>query len=191
MNVKILGVLGLIAILVATWFFYSEETEVKPALPSAPTASYEVSNITAVQTNPETGATEYTVNAESLVKNANGQDELRNATIDWQPPAGESYRLSAERATLDQATGELRLINGFKLVRKATSDKPEMVIQGNNLSGNTKTRLLNSDEPLVVTQGTDSFKAKGFESDLVSGEYVFKQIEVLFNPPKRQDKALF
>ena len=192
MNFRILAVLGVVAIAVATWFYYKAESEIKPAIPDAPTAtSYEVSKIEAVQTNPETGETEYTVVADSLVQNANGEDELVKATIDWQPPQGEKYALTAERATLDQNSGELNLKQGFRMVRAATADKAEMVIVGNSLTGNTKSRVLQSAEPLTVTQGTDSFKAQGFQANLDTGEYEFHKIEVQFNAPKRQDKPLF
>lgn len=191
MNVRILSVLGVMALAVATWFFYKEDVEIKPAVPEAPVASYEVTEIKAVQTNPETGETEYTMIADSLVQNAKGEDELIKATINWQPPQGEKYTLTAERATLDQNSGDLALNQGFRMVREATADKAEMVIVGNSLTGNTKSRLLQSAEPLTITQGSDSFRAQGFQVNLDSGDYEFHNIEVQFDAPKRQDKPLF
>ncbi|UTO05518.1 LPS export ABC transporter periplasmic protein LptC [Moraxella sp. FZLJ2107] len=192
MNFRILSVLGIMALAVAAWFYYQEDSEIKPALPEVTaTNNYEVTGIQAVQTNPETGETEYTLTADSLVQNAQGEDEMVGATINWQPPQGENYTLTAERATFDQQTGALNLKNGFKMVRAATADKPEMVIVGNSLAGNTRDRKLNSQESLTVTQGTDSFKAQGYTADLNTGDYEFHKIDVLFNAPKRQDKPLF
>ena len=42
MNAKILSVLGVMALMVAAWFFYKEDVKVKPAVPQAPEATYEV-----------------------------------------------------------------------------------------------------------------------------------------------------
>ncbi|WP_049236041.1 LPS export ABC transporter periplasmic protein LptC [Moraxella canis] len=191
MNFRILSVLGVMALAVAAWFFYQEDVEVKPALPEAPTVDSEVTQIKAIQTDPETGETEYTLTADSLVQNANGQDEMLGAIIHWQPPQGETYTLTADRATLDQGSGELRLSQGFRLVRAATADKPEMIIEGLSIIGNTKDRTVSSQEALTVQQGMDSFKAQGFRANLQTGEYEFDRIEVLFDAPKRQNKALF
>ncbi|MFB6349744.1 LPS export ABC transporter periplasmic protein LptC [Moraxella marmotae] len=190
MNIRILSVLGVMALAVAVWFFYQEDVEVKPALPKAPVASAEVTQISAVQTSPETGETEYTLTADSLVQNADGQDELRGATMNWQPPSGEKYVLTATGAIFTQSTGDILLSKGFQLVRQATADKPELVIVGNSLTGNTKTRTVSSQEPLTVTQGDDKFKAAGFSANLQTGDYEFDHIEVLFDAPKRQNKPL-
>ena len=45
MNAKILSVLGVMALMVAAWFFYKEDVKVKPAVPQAPEATYEVTEI--------------------------------------------------------------------------------------------------------------------------------------------------
>lgn len=191
MNIRILSVLGVMALMVATWFFYKEDVEVKPALPAAPAATYEVTEIKAVQTNPETGETEYTVTAESLVQNAGGNDEMKNATVRWQPPNSDSFVVTAQRAILNQETGDLHLSHGFRLEREATKDQPAMVITGDKLVANTKTRVVSSSEPLTVNKGNDSFKAASFTANIQTGEYAFDRIEVLFTPPKRDDKPLF
>lgn len=191
MNVKILAVLGVMALTVAVWFFYQEDVAVKPAVPEAPKTSYEITEIKAVQTSPETGQTEYTLTADSLIKNEQGSDEMVNAKMDWTPPNAQSYHLNASRASLNQQTGDLRLTQGFELVRKGDETKADMVIKGNVLLGNTKERTLKSDEPVTIQQGEDSFKAEGFVADLQAGEYEFHRIQMAFNPPKREDKPLF
>lgn len=191
MNIRILSVLGVMALAVASWFFYKEDVEIKPAVPTVPEAAYEVTEIKAVQTNPETGETEYTVTAESLVQDANGNDEMKNATVRWQPPSGDRFVVTAQRAALNQETGDLHLSHGFRLEREAGSNQPAMVIAGNKLTANTKTRIVSSSEPLTVQKGNDSFKAGAFTANLQTGEYAFDHIEVLFTPPKRDDKPLF
>lgn len=191
MNVRILSVLGVIVIMVVAWFFYQEEPKIEPTVPAKPDVSYEVTEIKAFQTNEETGKTEYTLTADSLVQNASGEDEMLVAVMNWQPPAGEKYIIEAKRAVLEQSTGDIALSNGFTLTREAVDNKPRLVITGNKLSGNTKSRMLSSDEPLTIVNGEDRFKAQGFSANLQTGEYEFSKIEVLYNSAPRQDKSLF
>lgn len=191
MNMKILSVLGVMAIMVAGWFFYKEDVEIKPATPTAPDVSYEVTEIKAVQTNEETGETEYVLTADSLVQNTAGEDEMLGVVMNWQPPQGEKYAITAKRATLNQTTGELTLADGFTLTREGSANKPSLVIEGKALTGNTKTRTLSSNEPLTVRHGDDSFSAKGMNANLQAGEYEFVQIEVLYHAATRRDKPLF
>lgn len=179
------------AIMVAAWFFYQEDVEIKPTVPSTPDVSYEVTEIKATQTNEETGETEYTLTADSLVQNAAGEDEMLGATMHWQPPQAQKYTITAKRVSLDQTTGDMKLSDGFSLTREATGDKPKLVIEGSNLSGNTKTRLLSSSEPLTIVNGQDSFKAQGMTANLETGEYEFHRIEILYHAADRQDKPLF
>lgn len=178
-------------IVVAAWFFYQEDPKIEPTVPTKPDVSYEVTEIKAVQTNEETGETEYTLTADSLVQNASGEDEMLGAVMNWQPPEGEKYSIEAKRAVLEQSTGDMALSDGFTLTREAVDNKPKLVITGNKLSGNTKSRMLSSDEPLTVVNGEDRFKAQGFSANLQTGEYEFSKIEVLYNSAPRQDKSLF
>lgn len=178
-------------IMVAAWFFYQEDPKIEPTVPAKPDVSYEVTEIKAVQTNEETGETEYTLTADSLVQNASGEDEMLGAVMNWQPPEGEKYSIEAKRAVLEQSTGDMALSDGFTLTREAVDNKPKLVIKGNKLSGNTKSRMLSSDEPLTVVNGEDRFKAQGFSANLQTGEYEFSKIEVLYNSAPRQDKSLF
>ncbi|UYZ67495.1 LPS export ABC transporter periplasmic protein LptC [Moraxella bovis] len=191
MNLKILSVLGVMAFMVGAWFFYKEDVNIEPAVPSAPAVSYEVTEIKAVQTSPETGEIEYTLTADSLAKNSAGVDEMKNAKMDWTPPNSETYHLEASLASLGQTTGDLLLKEGFVLVRQGDDTKPDMTIKGNLLTGNTKQRQVASSEPISVTQGVDSFMAQGFTGDLQTGEYEFYRIQMEFAPPKREDKPLF
>ncbi|OPH38771.1 LPS export ABC transporter periplasmic protein LptC [Moraxella equi] len=191
MNLKILSVLGVMALMVGAWFFYKEDVKIEPAVPSAPAVSYEVTEIKAVQTSPETGEIEYTLTADSLAKNSAGVDEMKNVKMDWTPPNSETYHLEASLASLEQTTGDLLLKEGFVLVRQGDDTKPDMTIKGNLLTGNTKQRQVASSEPISVTQGVDSFMAQGFTGDLQTGEYEFYRIQMELAPPKREDKPLF
>ncbi len=191
MNAKILSVIGLLVLAVGVWFFYKEDVKVEPTLPAAPQASYEVTEIKAVQTNEQTGDVEYTLTADSLVKNALGEEEMVNAKMDWSPPDGEKFHLTAARATLDQTTGNMKFAEGFVLTKKGVETKPDMVIKGTLLTGNTKDHTIKSDEAVNITQGEDNFTAQSFSANVQKGEYEFNKISIQFNPPERQDKPLF
>ncbi|UNU73139.1 LPS export ABC transporter periplasmic protein LptC [Moraxella nasovis] len=185
MKMRFLFILGAVILALATWFFYQEDVEVKPALPSTPDVTSEVSQIQAIQTNPKTGKVEYTLTAQSLVQNADGKDMMADVVMDWQPSDLAHYGLTAKRATLDQTTGDLYLIGGFTLTKDATDTAPKMVIQGDKMVGNTKSRTVQSDQPITVEQGFDSFKAQGFTADLDTGEYQFHHIEMWYQPAGR------
>lgn len=191
MNLKIISVLGVMALMVGVWFFYKEDVKIEPTVPSAPTVSYEVTEIKAVQTNPKTGEIEYTLMADSLIKNSTGMDEMRNAKMDWTPPNGQSHYLEANLAILEQTTGDLLLQEGFVLVRQGDDTKPKMTIKGDLLTANTKQHQVASNKLISITQGADSFIAQGFTGDLQTGEYEFYHIQMEFTPPKRVDKSLF
>ena len=191
MNLKIISVLGVMALMVGVWFFYKEDVKIEPTVPSAPTVSYEVTEIKAVQTNPKTGEIEYTLMADSLIKNSAGMDEMRNAKMDCTPPTGQRHYLEANLAVLEQTTGDLLLQEGFVLVRQGDDTKPKMTIKGDLLTANTKQYQVASNKPISITQGADSFIAQGFTGDLQTGEYEFYHIQMEFTPPKRVDKSLF
>lgn len=179
------------ALAAAVWFFYQEDVEVKPTVPAKPEVSYEVTDIKATQTNPQTGQIEYTLTAKSLVQE-NGQEYMIDANMDWQASASQSYHLTASRITLNQDTGDMVINEGFELSKKDTADNQSaMVIQGEILTGNTKTKQVSSDKPIKITQANHSFEAQSFEADLSAGEYQFKQIAIQFDPTERQDKPLF
>lgn len=192
MNAKILAVLGVMALAVATWFFYQEDVEIKPATPSAPDVSFEVTGIKATQTNPETGQIEYTLTAESLVQR-DGQEYMHNAQMDWQPPTGERFHIQANYLSLNQQTGEMTITQGFTFGRKNKDDDPkhELLIRGESLAGNTKTKIITSEQAVSITQANNSFDAQSFVANLQDGEYEFRQIAIQFDPPKRTDAPLF
>lgn len=192
MNNKILAVLAVVGLAIAVWFFNHNKSETPTIELAKPEISSEVTDIKAVQTNPETGEVEYTLIAKSLIQNSQtGQDELIDVTMDWQPPNGQMYHIIAKRATLNQTTGELKFQEGFELVRDAIDDKPKMVMQGGILLGNTNDKKIWSDEPLTIIQGDDKFTAEAMQADLALGEYEFSKIMIEYNAPERVNKPLF
>ena len=113
MNLKIISVLGVMALMVGVWFFYKEDVKIEPTVPSAPTVSYEVTEIKAVQTNPKTGEIEYTLMADSLIKNSAGMDEMRNAKMDWTPPNGAKPLFRSQSCRFGADHGRFVIARGF------------------------------------------------------------------------------
>lgn len=209
MNLKVLSVLGVMMLAVAVWFFYKEDVEVKPTTPATPDVSYEVEEIKAIQTNATTGEVEYTLIAQSLTKNAQGEDIMLDADMLWQPTDADPIHLTATQARHSQETGELYFDEGFILSKQphqntqevqenpnnqdnqTQNDKTSLVIKGTSLMGNTKANTIASDEPIHITQGENEFMAQRLNGNVQTGEYEFHQVEIEFNPPKRTDKPLF
>lgn len=197
MNTRVLIVLALIIAGIAGWFF-QQQADIKPPINiEASEVDYEATDIKAVQTN-EQGETEYELNAESLTHNPlTNQDEMSGITMNWEPTAEQRYRIQAATATINQQTGELRLAGGFTLVSEdksatgaATPIEP-IKVTGQALKGNTQTKQVYSDEPVKVEQGMNRFEAASMKANLVTGEYEFGQVAVMFTPAERKDKALF
>lgn len=191
MNVRILSVLGVLVMMVVAWFFYQEDTKFASVAPIKPNMAYEVNEIRAVQTNEKTGDVEYTLTADSLVQNAAGEDEMLDAVLNWQVPQGEKYVITTKRITLDQDTGNLKISDGFVMMRMATDTKPALVFEGRTLFGNVKSRQLTSNESLLVKNGKDEFYAAKMTADLNLGEYEFSKIKMQYHAIERKDKLLF
>lgn len=181
MNVRILSILGALAIMVAIWFFYQENNKVEPTVPAKPDVSYEISKIKAIQTNEKTGETEYTLTAQMMVQNTQGEDEMLDVVMTWQPPQGEQYTIKAKRAIFNQSTGDIFLSDGFDLIRMATDEKPAFIIKGSVLTGNTNLRLLSSNQPLTVINGNDTFVTQAMTANLQTGEYQFSKIKMQYD----------
>lgn len=195
MNTRILIVLALIIAGIAGWFFQQQGDISPPINTEATDVDYEATDIKAVQTN-EQGETEYELNAESLTHNpVTNQDEMSGITMNWEPSDAQRYRIQAGSATINQQTGELRLLGGFTLISEDKADKTSDIepikVIGQTLKGNTKSRQVYSEAPVKVEQGMNRFEASSMKANLETGEYEFGQVAVTFTPADRQDKALF
>lgn len=176
MNLKIFSVLGMMVLAVAVWFFYKEDVKVKPATPATPDVSYEVEDIKAIQTNATTGEVEYTLTAQSLTKNAQGEDVMVEADMFWQPTDADPIHLTASQARHTQETGELFFDEGFILSRQPRSDEnsepqpdpADTTAQASEPNQNTKTQSTPNAKPALIIKGTSlagNTKANTITSD--------------------------
>lgn len=215
MNTRILIVLALVAILVASWFFYQHGQLDTPIAKPDPQIDFEATQIKAMQANDQ-GQTEYELIADRFVHNPQtDQDEMADIQMKWQPNADQAYQLVAGLASLDQTSGDMVLSGGFELTTLGTSNLPfennqlnaqsdqnspknqpknaqkSLKITGNILKGNTKSKKIYSDQPIKIEQNGDEFVAQHFTADLQTGDYQFGVVEMTFLPEKRVDKPLF
>lgn len=195
MKFKFLVVCSLVALVLATYFFRTQNDDTPAPTLAKPDISAEVSGIRAVQTNEQTGEIEYELTAERLTQNSKtGRDELHQARLLWSPidDNGKSaqYEIVAPLAYLDNETGNFVFEQGFSL-NKTEPNHPNLTLKGEILMGNLKEKTLKSDEPLSLTQGDEHFTADGFLADLKTGIYEFQEVRTEFAPPQRKDKPLF
>lgn len=191
MNAKIFAVISVLLLVAVGWFFINQQdSEPKPTL-APPKVSSEVTDIKAIQTNPETGEIEYELTAKSLTQNQAGQDVMNDVVMKWQATAQDRYTITAKTAQLDQNTGDMTFGEGFEFIRHATGDAESMTLTGSTLLGNTKSKRIESKTALKVTQAESFFEARAMQGDLNTGEYEFFGITKNFLPPARQDRALF
>lgn len=195
MKFKFLVVCSLVALVLATYFFRTQNDDTPAPSLAKPDISAEVSGIRAVQTNEQTGEIEYELTAERLTQNSKtGRDELHQARLLWSPidDNGKSaqYEIVAPLAYLDNKTGNFVFEQSFSL-HKTEPNHPNLTLKGEILMGNLKEKTLKSDEPLSLTQGDEHFTANGFLADLKTGIYEFQEVRTEFAPPQRKDKPLF
>lgn len=195
MKFKFLVVCSLVALVLATYFFRTQNDDTPAPSLAKPDISAEVSGIRAVQTNEQTGEIEYELTAERLTQNSKtGRDELHQARLLWSPiddnDKSAQYEIVAPLAYLDNKTGEFVFEQGFSL-NKTEPNHPNLTLKGEILTGNLKEKTLKSDEPLSLTQGDEHFTANGFLADLKTGIYEFQEVRTEFAPPQRKDKPLF
>ncbi len=192
MNIKLLTIISIVVLGVGIYLYTKDDNAPTTAPLPTPKVNAEVTGIKAVKTNADTGEVEYILTADSLVQNAQtGQDELKNAVMDWTPVTGEHYTITSSIATFEQKTGELIMRGGFKLTKKPHANSHELIMTGTQLQGNTNTRLISSHAPLNVIQNGHHFQTKTMQGNLTTGEYEFGQIAIEFKAPIRQDTPLF
>lgn len=191
MKTKVLFVVALIAAIAGFWAFKNYGQMASPITIETPTIDSEATNISAVQTN-ENGETEYELNADKMTHNTQtNRDEISGLSMNWTPATDKNYQLTSGTASLNQKTGEMELTGGFKLVGNVMDDQTRIVVVGNALHGNTKQRILISDEPVRVVQGENTFDAQSMTANLETGDYNFQNIAISFMPDSRIDEDLF
>lgn len=191
MHTKIFAVFALALVGVVGWYYFSQNQPIITPTLSTPNIHSQVSKIHAIQTHADTGEIEYQLTANALVQNAQGNDELQEVIMHWTPTAHDHYTIVAKVATLTKKTGDFVFGQGFILTHHANAMQPALVISGNTLTGNTKTKLISSQSPLNITQGDNQFTAKQLQADLKTGDYDFYDIHMQFAAPVRTDKPLF
>lgn len=157
---------------------------------SDPKVASEIKGISALQTNPNTGEVEYRLQAVRLTQSTTGQNILEEVQMVWTPTKETHYTITANLATFDEQTGDFVFYDGFRLQRQSDETAPLLLV-GDTLRGNTKTKLIKSDTPLQVTQDQHQFLAQAMTGDLSTKEYDFYRVMAEFNPPVRKDTALF
>lgn len=194
MNNRLLIVVAVIVVILATWFYNTQGETQAPIQIAKPDIEYEATDITATQTD-DAGNTEYEVTAQKIERNKQtNQDEMIGIVMKWKPSKDYYYQLTAQRAVLNQETGNIVLSGKVDVTQILdTSDKfmnhdiddntdIMMKISAEQIHGNTKQKELYSDYPVVVEQGDNTFEAKNMRGNLQTGDYEFGQIEAIFMP---------
>ncbi|PIE47035.1 MAG: LPS export ABC transporter periplasmic protein LptC [Gammaproteobacteria bacterium] len=191
MKTKPLFIIALIIAVAAFWLFKNNVEVSTPISIENPEIDSEATGIEAVQTN-EQGETEYQLNAKKLTHNSvTNRDEISGLSMEWTPATDKNYQLTSGKASLNQETGEMELTGGFKLVGNALDDSSKIIVIGTELTGNTKQKILISNQPVKVVQGDNSFEAQSMTANLEIGDYDFSNISISFMPAERKDKSLF
>lgn len=191
MNNKYFFIIAILIAIMAVWIFKDVGEVKQPVSIRQTNVDAEVTDVQAIQTN-EAGETEYQLQADSVIRDESSNlDRIQGLQIDWQPSTEQAYTLTAQQASMNQQTNRFEITGGFKLTGNLPNGEKHIVMIGESLEGNSKDRLLTSQQPVKVSQADNTFTAQTMQANLNTGEFEFGQIEVVFTPSLRQDKALF
>ncbi|WP_230658952.1 LPS export ABC transporter periplasmic protein LptC [Psychrobacter sp. I-STPA10] len=199
MNTRVLLVFALVAAILASWLYKEQGSLDNPIAIASSNIEYEATDINALQTNA-LGEVAYLLKADKLIHYTDiNTDELENIRLNWRSDQQQNIQLRAKLANINHETGDIQMTQDVILV----TQHPTPTVANSNvahiplnltatvLNGNLQHKTLYSEQPVIVTQGDNRFEANSFRTDLQTGEYEFDQVAVTFQPPSRQDTALF
>lgn len=186
MSTKALFIMGLIFVIVAGYFYASNDASLTRLNLKPSDIDYQASDIQALQTN-EQGSVSYQLNASSVTHYQNAKTAvLTQPTIAWQTNNQNKVTLTADTAQLDEAKQLARLSGNVTMTSQPTgvTDGQANLIKltGQDFVGNLKTKQVVSEQPLVVEQGNSRFEAKQVAADVATGDYTFNKIDMTFTP---------
>lgn len=199
MSNKTLFILGLLCIIVASYFYVSNNASLTKFSLKPSDIDYQASNIQALQTNP-TGVVDYRLTA----KNVTHYQVARSAVLDeakvvWQNDPTHQVTLLAKQALLDETQQIITFKDSVKVQTQTVSPTtntltptPSMTLTATNLVGNLVTKQLVTNNPVTIIQpivntngsitGENSFIANRMQADLKTGDYNFERVAMTFMP---------
>lgn len=186
MSTRALFILSLVLIIVAGYFYASNEASLIKLNLKPSDIDYQASQIDALQTNAQ-GDINYRLKAANVTHYQNAKTAvLTQPTITWRSDNQKQVKLTAQQAQLDE-TQQIAQLTGNVVMTSQSLDQPQtpaIELTGQNFVGDLAQKKIVSEQPLTVKQGNGRFDAKQVVADAATGEYQFEQVSMTFNPAK-------
>lgn len=196
MSTKLLYVFGFLLMVVASYFYASNNTTLTKLSLKPSDIDYQAKNIHALQTS-EAGNVNYRLTASEVTHyQAARTGTLLAPKIEWQPNPTRKVTFEAGQGTLNENTQEVVFTDKVKMLSQPlagnvasdasnsaiTDSSMPMQLDAASLTGNLLTKQVVSNQPIQVTQGNNSFTANTMRADMNTGDYAFDRIAMTFMP---------
>lgn len=186
MSTKALMILSLIFIIIAGYFYASNDASLGKLNLKPSDIDYQASQVNALQTDQQ-GNINYRLKADSITHYQNAKIAvMTNPTILWRTANQKQIQLNAQQAQLDE-TSQMAQLSGKVLMTSQSADdaSPAVIkLMGQDFVGNLNTKQVSSAKPINVMQGNNQFSAKQLTANVETGDYQFEQVSMTFAPPK-------
>ena len=206
MSTRVLIILSLLFIVVAGYFYASNDTELTTPNLMPSDIDYQASRIKALQTNDQ-GTVSYQLTADKVVHYQNAKTALlTEPRVLWQVGNDRVLTLTAASANLNETAQVIRLQGDVTMVSQPAVSQPltstvtgqqadqgqllpsagnsTITVTGRDFVGNLVTKQVTSQQPIVVTQANNRFESAKLNADVGNGNYQFERVEMTFQPAR-------
>lgn len=185
MSTKALFVMGLIFIMVAGFFYVSNDASLTRLNLKPSDIDYQAKNVEALQTDNQ-GDISYRLMASNVTHYQNAKVAvLDDPNILWRPNLAREVNLTANHAKLDEAQQIVTLAGQVTMHSKplsSTDTAQSMTLTGQDFVGDMKNKQVTSQHPVNITQGNNRFQAQDLNANMATGDYAFNRVEMTFAP---------
>lgn len=187
MSTKVLFVLSLLLIVIAGYFYASNDANLGKLNLKPSDIDYQASQVDGLQTDTN-GEISYRLKAQTVTHYQNAKTAvLSQPDIVWRTANQKQVQLTAEQAQLDEAKQLAQLSGNVKMTSQSLDPNqvtPPITLTGQNFIGNLATKQVVSNQPIKVEQGNNQFTAKTINANADTGDYEFEQVSMTFLPAK-------
>lgn len=195
MSTKVLVFISLLFIVVASYFYASNDAGLTTPNLKPSDIDYQASRIKALQTN-EQGSVGYHLTADKVTHYQTAKTAvMTEPRVLWQVGAQRELSLTAAQATLNETAQIIRLQGEVTMVSRPLTtavgqsagslpvgSNTLMTVMGRDFVGNLVTKQVTSQQPITVTQANNRFQAAQLAADVGKGSYQFERIDMTFQP---------
>ncbi len=194
MSTRILFIISLLLIVIASYFYASNDASLSKVKLKPTDIDYQANNIRALQTN-EQGAIYYQMTADKVIHYQYAKMAiLENPNIVWLPSPERKVIFQAVRAELDENQQIIHLkdnvmmqnqpLMATKMVSNQAlfNNQQSITLTGRDFIGDLTSKQVYTEQPMQVIQGKHQFSAQRMNANLTTGDYQFDRVEVIYSP---------